>query len=445
MRKEIKVIYRKLKNNFERKGYININHIQIENKEKLAELGQIFRDPRYETFRMIYMKEDVIVGQEAISSRIPGFSRIFTRDRDGVIKTERNIYKMKDRMKRLDADGYYMVHNHPSGRAKASKQDIEVTKFFHTTLKGFKGHLIINSNTYAWIDIKNHKLDVSNENEITGKGNKMQKKAEKNGIYNIKIKSREDIIHLMNNIKNSKEYSVAIIVDMGNIPRMILDVPNKFLNMREEQLRGYFQNISRANGGSSIFIATDDTDTFKRSTELISKGILKDSVFYQEIGGRLYMFEKPSFEKYNPLGNTLFDNIEQEKLVRVWEDEEEYNSKKIKEKFLKVLYKEVGELPKVIKIKNTLKAKQDLVDGLIEVIPYEDALIICNEEGKLLNLDANLVFDYDYIAGNCFVVGDDYINGDFKSLTDEQVKEVFAICQNRQFINFFDIDEKEFE
>jgi len=92
-------------------------------------------------------------------------------------------------------------------------------------------------------------------------------------------------------------------------------------------------------------------------------------------------------------------------------------------KFLKILFKEVGELPKVMKIENTLEAKQELVGGLIEVIPYKDALIICNEEAKILNMKANLIFDYDYIAGNCLAVGDDYKNAGFKSLTEEQIEE----------------------
>ncbi len=94
-----------------------------------------------------------------------------------------------------------------------------------------------------------------------------------------------------------------------------------------------------------------------------------------------------------------------------------------KEKFLKILYKESGELPKVMKIQNILEAKQVLVGGLIEVIPYNDALIICNEEAKSLNMKPNLIFDYDYIAGNCFAIGDDYKNAGFKSLTEEQIKE----------------------
>ena len=56
-------------------------------------------------------------------------------------------------------------------------------------------------------------------------------------------------------------------------------------------------------------------------------------------------------------------------------------------------------------------------------MPYNDVLIICNEEGKILNLKPNLIFDYDYIAGDCFLVGDDYLHGDFKSLTSEQIEK----------------------
>lgn len=40
-------------------------------------------------------------------------------------------------MKRLNADGYYLAHNHPSGIAKASKEDMEVTKTLLQMLKVF--------------------------------------------------------------------------------------------------------------------------------------------------------------------------------------------------------------------------------------------------------------------------------------------------------------------
>ena len=99
---------------------------------------------------------------------------------------------------------------------------------------------------------------------------------------------------------------------------------------------------------------------------------------------------------------------------------------------LKILYKEVGKRPKPMEIEDTLEAKQKLVGGLIEVVPYIDnMLLICNEEGKILNMPANLVFDNDYIAGNCFVVGDDFENEGFKSLTVDESRTARKDLVNR--------------
>lgn len=108
---------------------------------------------------------------------------------------------------------------------------------------------------------------------------------------------------------------------------------------------------------------------------------------------------------------------------------------------LRIVLKKVGKTPEIMNIENTLEAKQELVGGLIEIVGLtEDILLVCNEEGKLDNLLPNLMFDYDYIAGDCFFVGDDYENGDFKSLTDEQIKEVQDICNKREFLNIFKLD-----
>lgn len=117
---------------------------------------------------------------------------------------------------------------------------------------------------------------------------------------------------------------------------------------------------------------------------------------------------------------------------------------------LRIVLKKVGKIPEIMNIENTLEAKQELVGGLIEVVSglKDDILLVCNEEGKLTNLLPNLMFDFDYIAGDCFFVGDDYDNGDFKSLTDEQINEVYDICNKREIINLFKLEEsdgKEFD
>ena len=56
---------------------------------------------------------------------------------------------------------------------------------------------------------------------------------------------------------------------------------------------------------------------------------------------------------------------------------------------LRCLYVKENSLPEEIIIPNTLKAKQDKVEGLIEYtyLPDDDeVVIICNEEGKIYNV-----------------------------------------------------------
>ncbi len=105
---------------------------------------------------------------------------------------------------------------------------------------------------------------------------------------------------------------------------------------------------------------------------------------------------------------------------------------------LRILLKRVGHEPQIEFIDDTLEEKQRLVNGLIEVFTYplettEDALIVCNEEGKILGLPPNTLFDFDYIAGDYFVIGDDYENGDFKSITDEQINEIKPFMEKNSF------------
>lgn len=93
---------------------------------------------------------------------------------------------------------------------------------------------------------------------------------------------------------------------------------------------------------------------------------------------------------------------------------------------INVLIVEPNKLPYEKEIPNTLESKQEIVGGLIEctgIIEDKDVVIICNEEGKLLNLPFNRDIGHDIIAGTFIIAGDDYINGDFKSLTKEQIKK----------------------
>ena len=93
-------------------------------------------------------------------------------------------------------------------------------------------------------------------------------------------------------------------------------------------------------------------------------------------------------------------------------------------KKIKCLLVEPYELPREIEIENTLEAEQEIVGGYIECVYLQndnDVVLICNREGKIKGIDLNRDIGHDIIAGPFLIVGDDYENGDFKSLTDEQI------------------------
>ncbi len=85
---------------------------------------------------------------------------------------------------------------------------------------------------------------------------------------------------------------------------------------------------------------------------------------------------------------------------------------------IRVLKVEPGRPSEEITMPNTLKAFQAAVGGYIEVLDLGgDALLVCNEEGKLMGLPPNRRIGDDVIAGTFLIAGS--ADGEFCSLSDE--------------------------
>lgn len=91
-------------------------------------------------------------------------------------------------------------------------------------------------------------------------------------------------------------------------------------------------------------------------------------------------------------------------------------------------------------IPNTLGAMQELVGGHIEAVyPFDDPVtLVCNEEGKLLDLLPNRFLrdengtPYDYICGTFFVAG--VGEEDFKSLSPDLMEKYDALYRAEALI-----------
>lgn len=73
---------------------------------------------------------------------------------------------------------------------------------------------------------------------------------------------------------------------------------------------------------------------------------------------------------------------------------------------MKAIRKKPGCAPEIIEVENTLKALQREVSGYIETVTIaSDAVIICNEEGRILGLpDNSRVCGVDFV-GTVLIVG----------------------------------------
>ena len=107
-------------------------------------------------------------------------------------------------------------------------------------------------------------------------------------------------------------------------------------------------------------------------------------------------------------------------------------------KQIKVVVKRPNSKAKEMTIVDELKTYQELVEGYIEVIPFpKDRTIqfVANEEAKIYGFTPNLCLPHyqDVLCGTVVAVGIDE-DGDFQSLTENQIKKV------NHYIDTFNLD-----
>lgn len=105
---------------------------------------------------------------------------------------------------------------------------------------------------------------------------------------------------------------------------------------------------------------------------------------------------------------------------------------------IKVLVVETHSKPYIAVIDNDLEPLQATIGGNIELVSLSDSAdMICNEEGKLMNLPANRRFGNDVIAGRFIIVGSDG-SEHFTSISQEDMKNYLL-----QFSDIEMIDQSE--
>lgn len=97
---------------------------------------------------------------------------------------------------------------------------------------------------------------------------------------------------------------------------------------------------------------------------------------------------------------------------------------------IRILVVEPNKEPYQLKIEHKLENLQRVLGGLIEFVELEHNVdLICNEEGKLNNLEFNRVITNDVICGTFFIAG--HHKGETISLSKKQIKKYKKIFKLR--------------
>lgn len=274
---------------------------KVSGPEELAFISQIARDKRYETFRIFFTKSqgvnDKIVNYTAYTNRMPGWVNIYPGpfETDDAIGLQALTQYMYQAMKDAGADGYYLMHNHPSGRVKASKADIRVTKTVAKAIPGFRGHVIINHNKYGLIDsnqnVKELRFDPEYQSELDPLVN--EKYYETMPIHF----SLEAIPSLKKFQENAKTVSI-FATDYENRIHALTDIPlQNFINVGVKRkyglglgkIKAQLRKIASTYGGQKLYLTAKSTDMTGKEIEnvhrvwkrLFKDKFITDGYFFQ--------------------------------------------------------------------------------------------------------------------------------------------------------------------
>jgi hypothetical protein len=333
-----------------RAGRVDLRGHQVRDEADIATIGQVYRDPRFETFRIIYVNGDNVVATEGISSRLPDSTAAFVtnrfalryynqaskkygpnrmdwpsaaRDRYHQLIREgegRALNDMRLRMHRLGADGYFLLHNHPSGDPLPSEGDRSVTALYESNVPGFRGHVIIDSKRFGFIrpfskqEIQSARalvpghLNPGNVRRLTADilaawrnpevrpietDDSLLEPSIHHELLGRSAKTSSDLAALGQAMKDGNGVTLFYL-SQGKI-RAIETVPEKlYLNSRE--MTNHIRGRARAYGGMKVAAYSElSRPLVEAGRNLIAAGVLHNAVTH-DVGLRDIYGEPPEFE-----------------------------------------------------------------------------------------------------------------------------------------------------
>ena len=253
-----------------RTGRIKLKGFPLKNSDDIVALSNLIGNRATETTRVIYVKDGVIVGDDAITLDLPSecYSTVPRKEYDKTT-SEEDIKFCALKAEKLNADEVYYVHNHPTGSSKPTAEDINSCKDYEKWMPNFVCGIIIGENNYSIF------LNGSSSGpyEITV------------GEYESKLKRLDTKSKVISEVrKYNPKYGSSYVVYLNIRYELIAIQRISNVEFEDKNIMNYLKNETMRNGAEYCVIYTEDEELF---TELHPfSGIVKPflEVLYSEDG-----------------------------------------------------------------------------------------------------------------------------------------------------------------
>ena len=304
---------------FERHKAIALVGQIVTHPHELAQLAQIYRDPRHETLRVFFTKGPLIVHATGASTRSVSSAPLLP-DMNGHLPTWHKW--LGDTMASTGADGYYLLHNHPSGDPTPSKPDVDITTHTAQYAPGFKGHVIINSHEFATIDARGNTDTFNLKWGGSSNPDPLLTPSKPNPILGEKINDYVDLARLAKQVQRQADgYVTVILTGAKNEVRAVVDMPRENLSKSPTVLMGMLRRYKRISGGERAYLVGNTADLEHRNViQAVRTGILTEAI--NEKGNGL----RPMIGGHVWLGNRYYRAVDGSSARFIAEDKEPFGA-----------------------------------------------------------------------------------------------------------------------
>lgn len=258
-------------------SFIDLRNLKIESRDDLLKYCNTFRNPSFENFRIIYMKDNKSLGYETIVSRIPNIlNRFIIKSKFPYLKDNNLCEDISKRMYKLGANGYYIQRNESSSKVIARFEDMNIAKEICKKIKGFRGYIIVSNGKYAWIrKSKENNIKIESIPDIESSYYFCD-----NLLMQKQINSKNDLARYCYDIIYASHYLCLILTGNDNTIKLFQELPNIFINMNYRLIYEYIKSRCIETDSCRAFISTTDKQVFERAKELVEFGYLTDCIAY---------------------------------------------------------------------------------------------------------------------------------------------------------------------